>query len=155
MKRLLLLLIRFQFLLCFSFLISISVWAQDSLPEEDDLLLELDLESLMDIEVESVTLTKQSLLSAPAVVTVFTADDLETYQYDSVADSLRSTPGFDVLYDLAFYNAGVRGVNGGMGAQSQVIKTMIDRQDVSFRSTTGGLLWHPADGSRCWSKCIL
>ena len=105
MKRLLLLLIRFQFLLCFSFLISISVWAQDSLPEEDDLLLELDLESLMDIEVESVTLTKQSLLSAPAVVTVFTADDLETYQYDSVADSLRSTPGFDVLYDLAFYNA--------------------------------------------------
>ena len=140
MRRLLLLLIGFQFLLCFSFLISISVWGQDSLPEDEDLLLELDLESLMDIEVESVTLTKQSLLSAPAVVTVFTAADLETYQYNSVADSLRSTPGFDVLYDLAFYNAGVRGVNGGMGAQSQVIKTMIDRQDVSFRSTTGGFL---------------
>ncbi|MBT19534.1 hypothetical protein CMK17_06010 [Candidatus Poribacteria bacterium] len=125
MKRLLLLLIEVQFFLCFSSLFF--VWAQNSLPEEEDLLFELDLESLMDIEVESVTLTKQSLLSAPAVVTVFTAADLETYQYNSVADSLRTTPGFDVLYDLAFYNAGVRGINGGMGAQSQVIKTMIDR----------------------------
>ena len=66
--------------LCFSSLFF--VWAQDSLPEEEDLLFELDLESLMDIEVESVTLTKQSLLSAPAVVTVFTAADLETYQYN-------------------------------------------------------------------------
>ena len=141
MKRLLLLLIEVQFFLCFSSLFF--VWAQESLPEEEDLLFELDLESLMDIEVESVTLTKQSLLSAPAVVTVFTAADLETYQYNSVADSLRSTPGFDVLYDLAFYNAGVRGINGGMGAQSQVIKTMIDRQDVSFRSTTGGFLGPP------------
>ena len=141
MKRLLLSLIGVQFFLCFSSLIF--VWAQESLPEEDDLLFELDLESLMDFEIESVTLTKQSLLSAPAVVTVFTAADLETYQYNSVADSLRSTPGFDVLYDLAFYNAGVRGVNGGMGAQSQVIKTMIDRQDVSFRSTSGGFLGPP------------
>ena len=52
MKRLLLLLIGFQFFLCSSFLISISVWGQDSLPEDEDLLLELDLESLMDIEIE-------------------------------------------------------------------------------------------------------
>ncbi|HIA12703.1 MAG TPA: hypothetical protein EYN69_11640 [Flavobacteriales bacterium] len=141
MKRLLLLLTGFQLLLYFPF--ATSGWAQESLPEDEDFLFELDLEALMDIEVESVTLTKQSLLSAPAVVTVFTASDLETYQYNSVADCLKLTPGFDILYDLAFYNAGVRGVNGGMGAQSQVIKTMIDRQDVSFRSTTGGFLGPP------------
>ena len=56
MKRLLLSLIGVQFFLCISSLIF--VWAQESLPEEDDFLFELDLESLMDIEIESVTLTK-------------------------------------------------------------------------------------------------
>lgn len=67
MKRLLLLLTGFQLLLYFPF--ATSGWAQESLPEDEDFLFELDLEALMDIEVESVTLTKQSLLSAPAVVT--------------------------------------------------------------------------------------
>ena len=49
-----------------------------------------------------MTLTKQSLLSAPAVVTVFTAADLETYQYNSIADSLRSTPGLMFYMILLF-----------------------------------------------------
>lgn len=100
-------------------------------------ILELDIAQLL---TEIASLRQERVEEAPAVVSVITRHDMQQYGFDSVADALRIVPGFDVLYDLAYYNVGVRGINGGWNAQSKVIKTLVAGQDVSVRTTTGALL---------------
>ncbi|MEW5851012.1 MAG: TonB-dependent receptor [Myxococcota bacterium] len=96
----------------------------------------LDLESLLDVEIYSSTKTSQRGASAPAVVTVVTADEIRDRGYTSLADVLRTVPGFYDVYDLVSHNVGVRGINGGRNAGGSVIKLMIDNHPVDYRPTT-------------------
>jgi len=100
----------------------------------------LDLSALLDLKVSAASLKAEAVESAPAVVTLFRAADIERYQLRSVADVLALTPGLDVLYDQTFVNVGVRGINGGWNAQGRVLKAIVDGQDASFRPTRGNLL---------------
>jgi outer membrane receptor for ferrienterochelin and colicin len=112
----------------------------DAEDDDDDSLERMTLDQLMQVKVHAVSLRAETPAQAPADVTVITAQDLERYQLQSVADALGYVPGFDVLYDLSTYNVGVRGISAGWGGESNILKVTLDGQDVAFRPTTGVFL---------------
>jgi iron complex outermembrane receptor protein len=99
--------------------------------------LEKDLEQP---KVSSVTKSEQSAEEAPAIVDVITRDQIREWGYQSVAEVLSHTVGFYVTDDFILPNVAVRGVSGGLFAESSVIKVMVDGHSVAFRSTAGNWL---------------
>ncbi len=76
----------------------------------------------------------QPLSDSPAITTVITQEEIHTAGYASVAEALAAVPGFYGISDFLGENVGVRGVNAGPRAYSRILKVMIDRQPVAFRS---------------------
>jgi outer membrane receptor protein involved in Fe transport len=75
-------------------------------------LLDLSLEQLMELPVESVTGVskyQQSIRQAPAGVTVFTAADIKNNGWTTLADALRAAPGLYVRSDRFYDYVGARG----------------------------------------------
>lgn len=73
---------------------------------------QLSLEELMDARIEkvvSVSRSEQRVTEAPASVTVITADEIRKFGYRTLADIIRSVPGFYVSYDRTYSYIGVRG----------------------------------------------
>lgn len=101
---------------------------------------DISLEDLLNIKVHSGSLREETAKTVPADMTVLTANDFAQYRYLSIGEALSYVPGFYVLDDHTQANVGVRGVNGGMGAQSGVLKAMIEGRDAGFRPTGGALL---------------
>lgn len=112
--------------------------AQEPAPGEavDD----LDLVKLLNVEVSTATKTAESLDEAPAVITVVTRSEILRWGYQSVAEVLNHTVGFYLTDDHILPNAGVRGMTGGLGAESGMIKVMIDGRSVAYRTTSGNWL---------------
>ena len=83
-----------------------------------DQLLELlmETEDQLNQIVVSSTKTARRAASAPSIVTVITADEIAARGYGTVAEALRTVPGFYDVFDLALHNVGVRGINGGARA---------------------------------------
>ena len=80
-------------------------------PKSTD-LAEMSLEQLMDIPVLTVVTAskrEQTTTQAPAQASVVTADDIRKYGYRTLADILRSAPGFYITYDRSYGFIGVRG----------------------------------------------
>jgi outer membrane receptor for ferrienterochelin and colicins len=101
---------------------------------------ELDLVKLLNVEVSTATKTAESLEEAPAVITVVTREEIRRWGYRTVAEILTHTVGFYLVDDHVLPNAAVRGVTGGLGAESGVIKVMIDGRSVAYRTTSGNWL---------------
>jgi iron complex outermembrane receptor protein len=101
---------------------------------------EFDLVKLLNIEVSSATKTSESLDEAPAAVTVVTREDIQRWGYRSVGEALSHCVGFYMVDDHITPNVGVRGMIGGLGAESGVIKVMIDGRSVAYRTTSGNWL---------------
>ncbi|MFT3926420.1 MAG: TonB-dependent receptor [Myxococcales bacterium] len=116
---------------------SLSARAEDADEHAPD---DLDLVRLLSTEVSTASKTSESIDDAPAVITVVTYEDIVRWGYQSVAEVLQNTLGFYVLDDHVLPNVGVRGVTGGAGAESGVLKVMIDGRSVSYRSTSGNWL---------------
>ncbi|MFH1811161.1 MAG: TonB-dependent receptor [Pseudomonadota bacterium] len=111
-------------------------------PADDSAAGELDdlsLEQLLDVVV-TTTRTAENLYESPGIITVVTREELLAWGYSSLAEALRYMVGFYVIDDHAQPNLAVRGVSGGLRAESGVIKVMIDGQSVAFRSTGGSWL---------------
>lgn len=89
------------------------------------------------MEVSTATKQAESLEEAPAVIQVVTRDDIRRWGYQSVAEVLQHTVGFYLIDDHISPNVGVRGMSGGLGAESGVIKVMIDGRSVAYRTTSG------------------
>ncbi len=86
------------------------LWAQ-STPSPPD-LMDMNLEDLMKVEIDSVygaSGYKQKVADAPASITIITADEIRRYGYRTLADILRSVPGFYVTYDRVYDYLGERG----------------------------------------------
>ncbi len=101
---------------------------------------DLNLVKLLNVEVSTATKTAESLDQAPAVITVVTRKDIHDWGYRSLAEVLSHTVGFFLVNDQILPNASVRGMTGGLGAESGVIKVMIDGRSVAYRTTSGNWL---------------
>jgi outer membrane receptor for ferrienterochelin and colicins len=88
-------------------------------------LSEASLEELTNIQVYSASKHLQNASEAPSSVTVVTADEIQEYGYRTLADILRSVPGFYVTYDRAYSFVGVRGF-GRLGDWNSRVLVMID-----------------------------
>lgn len=95
------------------------------------------LEDLLNRTVTTATRSGETVRESPAVITVVTRDEILRRGLLSLADILRTVPGFYDVYDLVTHNVGVRGINGGVRASGSVIKVMIDGHPVHFRPSTG------------------
>jgi iron complex outermembrane receptor protein len=74
------------------------------------------------------------------VITLVTRKEIQSWGYQTVADVLEHTVGFYLIDDHILPNVGVRGMTGGLGAESGVIKVMIDGRSVAYRTTSGNWL---------------
>ncbi len=72
-------------------------------------LAEASLEDLMNIKVYSASRYDQRLAEAPATVTIVTRDEIQRYGYRTLAEILRSVPGFFIPYDRLYSYVGIRG----------------------------------------------
>jgi iron complex outermembrane receptor protein len=113
-------------------------WAKD--PQAGEGVEDLDLVKLLNVEVSTATKTAESIDDAPANITVVTHADIQRWGYRTVAEVLQHTVGFYVTDDHILPNAGVRGMTGGLGAESGMIKVMIDGRSVAYRTTSGNWL---------------
>jgi len=107
---------------------------------EADSLSDLDLVRLLNVEVSTATKTAETIEEAPAVITVVTREDIRRWGYQTVGEMLHHTVGFYLIDDHILPNAGVRGMTGGLGAESGVVKVMIDGRSVAYRTTSGNWL---------------
>ncbi len=126
---------------------SIALGADDEPPQqsngsstEGESVSDLDLVKLLNVEVSTASKTNESVEDAPAVITVVTREEIRRWGYQSVAEVLSHTVGFYLVDDDVLPNASVRGVSGGLGAESGGIKVMIDGRSVAYRSTSGNWL---------------
>ncbi len=83
------------------------------------------LEELSNMQVYSASKRMQSASDAPSSVTIVTADEIQKYGYRTLADILRSVPGFYITYDRHFSFAGVRGF-GRLGDWNNRILVLVD-----------------------------
>lgn len=75
---------------------------------------QLTLEDLMQVEVPTVygaSKREQKVSEAPALVNIVTQDEIKQQGLRTLADILRSVPGFYVTYDRSYGYIGLRGVN--------------------------------------------
>ncbi len=78
---------------------------QESVPD----LSEATLEQLGNVKVYSASKHLQAASEAPSSVTVITADEIQKYGYRTLADILKTVPGFFVTNDRNYSSVGVRG----------------------------------------------
>lgn len=72
-------------------------------------LADASLEDLMNSKVYAASRYEQTVSEAPASVTVVTRDEIQRYGYRTLADILRSVPGFFIPNDKPYDYVGVRG----------------------------------------------
>ena len=77
-------------------------------------LTKLSIEELMDIKIDTVfgaSKFQQKVTEAPASITIITADEIAKYGYRTLADVLRSVPGFYITNDRNYTYAGADGIS--------------------------------------------
>ena len=72
-------------------------------------LMEMSLESLMNVSVYSASKYEQKATEAPSSVSVVSAEEIRKYGYRTLADILNSLRSFYVTYDRNYNYIGVRG----------------------------------------------
>ncbi len=95
--------------------------------EESRHLLQIPLEELMEIEIESASRQNQKIKELSAPVTVITAEEIHYHGLTNVADILRFAVGVDVFRINRFiYGVGIHGLNDTV---SDRVKLMVNGRD--------------------------
>jgi outer membrane receptor for ferrienterochelin and colicins len=103
---------------------------------------ELDLSNLLNTpdDVWTASKSEQKNYEAPAIITTVTREQIAVWGYRSVAELLGHLLGFYVVDDHAMPNLAVRGISGGLQADSSIVKVLIDGHSVAFHATSGNWL---------------
>ncbi len=100
-------------------------------PEPD--LTKLSLNELTKVHIETVygaSKFEQKVTRAPSSVTIVTADEIQKYGYHTLADLVKSVPGFYINYDRQDAYIGVRGVSRPSDYNSLLL-TLVDGHRVN------------------------
>jgi outer membrane receptor for ferrienterochelin and colicins len=103
---------------------------------------QMDLASMLEtpLEVWAATKTERETHQAPAIITTVTREQIEVWGYRSVSEVLSHLLGFYVVDDHTTPNLAVRGISGGLYADSSIVKVLIDGHSVAFHATGGNWL---------------
>jgi iron complex outermembrane receptor protein len=94
--------------------------------QQADDLTALSLEELLQVEVVSAASKfEQTTFQAPSSITIVSAHDIRVWGYRSLADILRSVPGFWVTDDRNYEHIGVRGF-GPLGDYNTRVLLLVD-----------------------------
>jgi outer membrane receptor for ferrienterochelin and colicins len=99
-------------------------------------LTELPLEALMNLEVPTVyaaSKIEQKITEAPASTTIITSDEIKKFGYRTLADALRTVPGFNVSYDRDYDYLGVEGIS--LGDANNRVLLLVDGHRVNNNLT--------------------
>src|SRR5262249_41941579 len=119
--------------------------ASDGFAQDDQYrgsIEELDLATMLSTPEDVWTASKsaQKNSEAPAIITTVTREQIAVWGYRSVAEVLSHLLGFYVVDDHISPNLAVRGISGGLYADSSIVKVLIDGHSVAFHSTGGNWL---------------
>jgi len=111
----------------FSFLILFYSIALQAQIEKDSILesvLDKTIEELMNTKVSIATKSEKRLSESPAIISVFTAEEMKNFGARDLRDVLRIVPGFQLgMRDLGYTTIGIRGITT---PNSEKVKIMID-----------------------------
>ena len=108
----------------------------------DNAIEGMDLESLLNMEVTSVSKKAQKLSDSPAAIFVITADDVRRSGATSVPEALRMVPGLDVArIDANKWAVTARGFNGRFANKLLVL---VDGRTV-YSPVFSGVYWETQD----------
>ncbi len=111
----------------------------DASTQDVEALSELSLESLMDIDVTSVSKKKEKLQEAPAAIEVLTQEDLQKSGVRSLPEALRLVPGVEVQQlDRNRWAVSIRGFNG---AFTDKLLVLLDGRTL-YTPLFGGTFWN-------------
>ena len=101
-----------------------------------------DLEDLLETRVETSIASKvvESVEEAPSIVTVVTDVETRRWGYRTVGEVREHMVAFYLLDDHTIPNLAVRGIGGGLGGETGLIKVMIDGHSVAYRYAGGNWL---------------
>jgi outer membrane receptor for ferrienterochelin and colicins len=85
------------------------VWAQAISAQKGDPILDLPLDQLVNVELESASRFKQKSSEAPSAVEVLTAENIRSYGWRTLADALNSIRGLYIRNDRNYTYLGNRG----------------------------------------------
>ena len=103
----------------------LAAYQQKALANQD--LTELSLEQLMDVSIVSASRFSQKLSEVPSAVTVISRGDIQQYGWSTLAEAVRSVPGFYISSDRAYNYIGARGFARPQDYNSRVL-LLIDGQ---------------------------
>ena len=105
-------------------------------------LKQLSIEQLMNVEVTSVSRTRESLQGAAAAVAIVTHEDIQRSGVTTVPEALRSVPGIFVGSDTAdSWAVSSRGLNG---VNSQELLVLSDSRSI-YTPLFSGVFWEVQD----------
>jgi iron complex outermembrane recepter protein len=105
-------------------------------------LKQLSIEQLMDVEVTSVSRTRESLMGAAAAVAIVTDEDIRRSGAETVPEALRSVPGIFVARDTASsWSVSSRGFSG---VNSQDLLVLSDTRSI-YTPLFSGVFWDVQD----------
>jgi outer membrane receptor for ferrienterochelin and colicins len=118
---------RTAFWVSFATIVSfLSVFSSAMLAQQSTVdLTTKSLEDLMNIQVYAASKHEQSATDAPSSVTVITADEIQQYGYQSLADILETVRGFYITNDRYQSYVGARGF-GRLGDWNSRILLLVD-----------------------------
>ena len=97
---------------------------------------DLTLEDLLETDVTSVILGRQTADEAPSSLVVIKAADIQRYGFRNLGEAINYlVAGADMLTDYNYSDIGMRGIFGDINANGSSIRVLVDGIDTAFRTT--------------------
>lgn len=105
-------------------------WAEEAEIKAQEALMQLPLEQLMQLDIQTASKIASQISVAPSAVSIVTADDIKTYGYRTLAEILQSMRGLYISNDLTNSFLGGRGY-GRPGDYTGRIMLLLDGNRVN------------------------
>ena len=123
-------------------LVALPCAANNATPDELDTLKRMSFEELMNVEVTSVSRTKEPLRDAAAAVAIVTHDDIRRSGATNIPDALRLVPGIHVAEQTA--SSWAMSARGFSNVNSEKLLVLSDTRSI-YTPLVSGVAWDVQD----------